>query len=354
MSWVRDLEALQKDRKGSYYTEYEFASECRITGVLDYKKNSVMISPFTFEKDEDGLYHYLLRVRYPKSVLGYNDKADKRGYYFPDGAAGELISLCAVFFQCRFFLVASYRGESTVRSIKIKSMYPLVYRKTSPATHPKIFSEDNKNFATGLAIFLDSVRTLKSDIHQPFMMACFHYLRALKEVGADSEMVFIRLVSAIEVLSKKMNLKSQDDMFANVDLGCLVGLPQLSQAQKNEIQSIFDARKSKLRFIRFIESQSKGFFKGGNWKAKHVKITKKQLPKTLATIYNARSDYLHNGNPMYLSQFLRDAQKWDTDPSLGMIIDNRKFTAAQKLPYTYWFEDLVRHCLLNYLNAMKK
>jgi len=34
-----------------------------------------------------------------------------------------------------------------------------------------------------------------------------------------------------------------------------------------------------------------------------------------------------------------------------MIVDNRSFTPAQKLPCAYFFEGLVRQCLLNYLKA---
>lgn len=50
-------------------------------------------------------------------------------------------------------------------------------------------------------------------------------------------------------------------------------------------------------------------------------------------------------------QPIKGGEKWDTDPRAGMIVGNRSFTASQKLPYTSFFEGLVRHCLLNYLRA---
>ena len=71
-------------------------------------------------------------------------------------------------------------------------------------------------------------------------------------------------------------------------------------------QNLIKTEKSKLKFIRFIEKYSTGCFKGGNWKAKHVKISKKDLPKTLKKIYDARSKYLHNGEAMYLTDFTRE------------------------------------------------
>ena len=54
---------------------------------------------------------------------------------------------------------------------------------------------------------------------------------------------------------------------------------------------------------------------------------------------------------MYLSHHMRGAKKWgwDTDPSLGMIIDNRTFSKSMKLPYGSFFQKLVRHCLLEFI-----
>ena len=54
---------------------------------------------------------------------------------------------------------------------------------------------------------------------------------------------------------------------------------------------------------------------------------------------------------MFLSHPIKAGEKWDIDPTAGMIVDNRSFTASQKLPHAYFFEGLVRHCLLNYLRA---
>ena len=82
-----------------------------------------------------------------------------------------------------------------------------------------------------------------------------------------------------------------------------------------------------------------------------MKIKKGDLPKVLTAIYNARSAYLHAAEPMYLSIPIKGGERWDADPTLGMTIDNREFSADQKLPYAYFFDGLVRHCLLNYLKA---
>ena len=358
MAWIRNLERLSKSNKGSYYAEFEIASECRITGLLNYKGGKIMCSLFSMEKDENGLYHYLLRIKYPKYSGSYNEKADKKGYYFKGGEIGELLALFSLHFQCRFYLIATYHGELTSRGIKTKSENSFLYKKVAnEVIHPKIFSETGKNFTKGLSDFLYSVKKLNERKHQGFILACYHYARALKEVGVDSEMVFIRLVSAIETLSKEYKLSKADNPLNGGEFDRLFHGHSLSKEQLKQTKEILkvDSKgsikidKSKKKFIKFIEDFSKGSLKGGNWKAKHVKITRENLPKVITAIYDARSSYLHNGEPMYLSQFMHGAVKWDTDPSFGMVIDNREFTASQKLPYTYWFENVVRSCLLNYL-----
>ena len=52
---------------------------------------------------------------------------------------------------------------------------------------------------------------------------------------------------------------------------------------------------------------------------------------------------------MYLSRPMHGGEKWDTDPSVGKIVDNRTIPDSKKLPYTYFFEGLVRQCLINFL-----
>jgi hypothetical protein len=163
-------------------------------------------------------------------------------------------------------------------------------------------------------------------------------------------MVFIRLVSSIEALSKDFSLKGKDDLLAGKNIDDIIINGVLDEEEKDELEKTFENRKARKKFKIFIEKYSKGFFKGGNYKAKHTRILKKDLEKTLDAIYSARSKYLHSGEPMYLSLPIKGEYNWDTDPSLGMIMDRRRIPKSQKLPYTYWFERLVRHCLLNYLD----
>ncbi|RJP28451.1 MAG: hypothetical protein C4527_12055 [Candidatus Omnitrophota bacterium] len=358
MAWIRNLEKLSEYENDSYFLEYEIATETHIPGIFNYNNGKIVCAGFSYEKDINGLQHYLIRIKIPKHEEPYyNQVANKKGYYFSGGIIGELMSLFSVFFQCRFYLIASYWGELTNQTIKIKKENNFTYINCSKEIHPKIFDDRNRNFAIGLTDFLDSIKKLNVDKHQSYALACYHYARSLKEVGIDSEMLFIRLVSSIETLSESFPLNKKDNPLEGEIFSQLFNECDLSDAQRKQLKQILNVSrerikiyKSKQRFVKFIEKYSKGYLRGGNWKAKQLKIARKDIPKELSKIYDARSSYLHKGEPMYLSQFMRNPRNWDKDPSLGMIVDNKRFSAKEKLPYSYWFEDIVRFCLLKYLD----
>jgi hypothetical protein len=75
------------------------------------------------------------------------------------------------------------------------------------------------------------------------------------------------------------------------------------------------------------------------------------LEKELSRIYDARSAYLHDGESMYLSTPFQQFN-WDKDASLGMYVGKRKFSAKKQLPNVQFFEGLVRHCVLNYIDQL--
>ncbi|MBZ5657787.1 MAG: hypothetical protein LAO56_21195 [Acidobacteriia bacterium] len=351
MGWIRNLEALADGRR-QYTVEYELGSECQIPGLLDYADGKIICGPMSTEESRDGLWLYNLILHYPLGPHDYNRKADEGGYYFKDGILGELLALMSLFFRCRVYFISSrlLPGNPSL-GMAIKREYPFLRVKCNPGIHPPLFQSPTENLAAGFKEFLDVVKRLDQELHQNFILACHHYARAVKEVGVDAEMVFIRLVSAIETLSADLPLDQKDDKLEKQGVTDLIEKSTLPKELKSELKTVFDVRKSRKKFVRFIEQHSSGFFKGGNFKAKHLKIKRANLGKVLSVIYTARSKYLHAGEPMFLSQPIKGGEKWDTDPTSGMIVDNRSFSPSQKLPYAYFFEGLVRQCLLNYLRA---
>jgi hypothetical protein len=366
MAWIRlleDLEASPAERR--YSTEYEFVSECRITGRLEYAGGAIVCTPYTFEKDENGLHHYLLTLSYPaddgsrreRELTELMQGATPDGYYFRDGAAGELLSLLSLALRCRLYLVASVHVSGDTR---IKREFKINHRRVDPDTHPAIFDDRARNFVRDLPPLLDHLRSTTIG-HQRAALAAYHYARALREVGLDTEMIFIRLVSAIEVLSQRHPLSARRSPLDGLDFERAFGGARLTDKQRDELRQVLGVsrkghvriEKSRRRFISFIDEYSKGAIKGGNYKGKHLKIGRTKLVPTLDAIYRARSRYLHSGEPMYPSYDVAGRHNWDTDPSSGMWVDNRRFDGEDKLPYPRWFENIVRHCILKYLHEMK-
>ncbi|WOF74438.1 HEPN domain-containing protein [Parvibaculaceae bacterium PLY_AMNH_Bact1] len=357
MGWVRNLEAVDLSKPCSTQ-EYEFESESRIGGVLNYDDGKVQAGPLSFPSKPTELHRYLLKITYPDGLTTHNANANKKGYAFKEGTAGELLSLLSLHFQSRFYLRASYYGELTKKSMKLRTAYPFRHQVTPVAHNPKILKGGgSRNFAVGLTEFLDSVQKLDEKKHERFIIACWHYARALRDIGIDSEMVFIRLVSAIEVLSESFDLPTKDNPLEGCDFTSIVREENLSKQQLKQLRDTLGVgkdgkvhiSKTKARFIGFTNEYSSGCLRGGNWKAHQLKIKRKDVPSIVGKIYDARSAYLHAGEPMYLSHFFLGSDTWDMDPSLGMAIDNKKISGKKKLPYAHWFENLVRCCLLNYL-----
>ena len=350
MAWIRNIEILQSGKTDSYEVEYEIASEVYIQGLLNYKEGMILCGPMTFEKDHRGLYKYLLKIRFASADVSSSVKnATKKGYLFKEGIPGELLALFSLYFECRFYMLTSFFGELSHSSLKSKLEFNPVYRPCHPLLAQTIFSTRIRSFTSGFPDFLNKIAHLDTKYHQKLILACFHYSRALREFGIDEEMVFIRLVSAIEAVSKWAKLQKGDDFFNGKEFEKIIRIELLSNEEVAELKRLFDVRKPRIKFKRFIQQHSRGFFKGGKVRAPHTKIRKADLEKTLNAIYDSRSNYLHNGEAMYLSHLMRGGLKWDTDPSLGMIIDKRRFPRSKKLPYGSFFQRLVRHCLLEFI-----
>jgi hypothetical protein len=161
-------------------------------------------------------------------------------------------------------------------------------------------------------------------------------------------MVFIRLVSAIEVLASDQAVP--DDRLKDVDLLELIPSDRLTDEQRLEVHKMLLGRKSRARFRAFLREYSAGFFDTEPREPAHTQVTPDNLDLWTAAIYDARSDYLHKGYPMYLSPRMQRMEGFHSFPGGAAVEQNRRFTAAQKLPYTDFFHRLVRHCILAWLD----
>jgi hypothetical protein len=345
MLWVRNLEWLAAATKPDII-ECELGSEVEISGLLNLADGAILCAASTDEPDQAGLYKYLLKIK-SASRPPLPPTSSTKGYVFKDGLLGELVALLSGFLEARFYILSVSWRSLTPSSLPRKREYSPLRRASNEGIDPVVFGKRERHFAQSLPDFLGRVGSVESKYHQRIITGFHHYARALREIAVDQEMVFIRLVSAVEAVA--VDEVVTDDIFRDRSLEDLV--KELPRAEREELVKIFEVRKTKARFVTFLERNSNGFFKGGV-KAQSTKIKKSQLPSICKAVYNARSAYLHRGEPMFLSQPLRKPQNWDMDPAGDMVMQGRRFPAQAKLPYPYFFHRLVRHCLLNYVNSL--
>jgi len=356
MQWILAMEDAEKAKdEKAYFTDYEICTEVRIPGVLDYGNGSLMCALFQ-EENKNGLYTYTIKLKHVYKEYKFGEsKHSKEGYYFKDGLIGELMAIFSVYFQSRFYLKATVSGELTSKSVRTRYENDFRYVRPNPYRNFEMFTTDQKrNWAQpdGLMGFLDRIRGIDQQYHQNLMRAFFWYAEAVKEIGLDTQLFFIKMVSAAEALLKFLP-KSNDSI--EKKLGKLIEAKKFDAAEIQEVQNWLENRKIRQRFGLFFEKYSVGFCKGGKRKAKHCYIKKEEINDYVRRIYDARSAYLHSGKPMYLSQdmSMKDAKFWDLDASMGMMADRKKFDHKEKLPRTRWFERIVNYSLRKFIEQQK-
>jgi len=358
MQWILAIEEAKKaKKKDTYFSDYEICSEVRIPRVLNYGNGALMCSLFQ-EADSNGLFTYIIRVKHILKEYKFDEsKYSKEGYFFKDGLIGELMAIFSVYFQARFFLKATVSGELTPKSIRMRHENKFRYVRTHPSRNYEMFTTDKeRNWAheNGLKAFLDRISSIDQSYHQGLMRAFFWYLEAVKEIGIDSQLFFIKMVSAIEALLRF--LPKSPDEFEQKLLEVVENRDNSFDGDEiQEVRNWFNNRKIGHRFVTFFKTYSVGFVKGGKRKAKHCYIPKKDVDDYIRRIYNARSAYLHSGKPMYLSEdmVMESARKWDLDGSSGMMADRKKFDDKEKLPRMRWFERISNYSMKKFLGSIQ-
>jgi len=348
MLWIRNLEgdAVSDDFDA---IEAEIGSECRMNGVLDYQDGAILFGASTHSPDDVGLYKYLLKLKL-RSQSAHTLLGKPNGYLFRDGHVGELVALISLCLQARLYILSTTIGHLTSHSLPIKTEFSPLRVRFGGNVDPVIFSTTDRNLAIELPVFLHQVRLIPSKYHLTVALASNHYARALREIGVDEEMVFVRLVAAIETAALDQSISA--DQLLNKTPEKLFRTEDLTASQIQELRKLLRTRKAKARFVSFLEQFSSGFFDGMPEKPPHTQVTPATLASVAGAIYDTRSDYLHNGYPMYLSHFSPTFPEWHMDPSVGMVWQDRSYTADQKLPRADFFHRLVRHCLLAYFKSL--
>ena len=242
MLWIRHLERLG-DAPAKYEVTAELASESRITGVLSYADGAVLAGPCTLQPDDHGLLKYQIKLTLPQIEASRYESGTREGYIYRGGPVGELAVLLSLHLEARIFVLSTTLGELTSHGMPIKTEHRILRGMHGPLIDPVIFSDSPRNFATTFPNLLNQVRVIPAEHHLAVTFAAHHYARALREIGVDTEMSFIRLVSAIETLSKDETIA---DTLVGVRLDEIVRPGALSEQQQKGLSGFPNRKRRKL------------------------------------------------------------------------------------------------------------
>ena len=351
MLWIRGLDTLSSNRS-SYFVEVELGSEIDIPGALSFENDAILFSLATSRPDSSGLYKYCLRLSIPLENYTQKDfskDCTRNGYVFKEGAVGELVSLFSLKLQARLFILSSITRFGP-NSLPIKTEYNPYRGLIGSDFDTVVFSNGNRHLHNDLFGFIRKIKKIPPKYHLEVALSANHYANALREIGLNEEMVFVRLVSAIETAAAHQSITSDPWEAKNLDE--FIKTDDLNIEQINELKVLFQNRRSKSRFIAFLQKYSERFFDSEKREPEHTQVTPENLSKIAGAIYDARSGYIHNGTPMYLSRPNRFFPDWHMDCSVGIYLHNRFFKNEQKLPRADFFHRLVRHCLLSRIDEL--
>lgn len=357
MRWIRYIEAsnsqILSNTLNWHHEYYEFASDKEIRGFLNYA-NGLILCSIEEERDVNGLFKYLLRFKYfvPSEPFAFDEtNYSKDGYYFQHGMIGELLSIFSVYFQARFFLIAQRSGDLTEHRLSRRNQYTLNFKKLDDVLHAQLLKKSDYSWDT-VSVFLDQLRDIDSVDHQRIINAFFWYAEAVRELGNNVELFFVKMVSCIESLAQNKQFIYKDDL--NKKLEQFQQSFELTHEEKSEINNWLNNRKIQYKFVQFIQKYSHGFFKGGNRKPKECFIKKGDAERNLINIYSARSKYLHSGDTMYHCDDYMGYRDWDVFPGSGLMVDQKKFFKREQIPRSKWFESIVNYSLKSFINSFKK
>ena len=332
--------------KDKELTLHELASEVHIVGVGSYFNGNILIGPIADSMREKP-YSLNVQTIHNKNAEYTTKHATAKGYYNLTGVPGEFMAMLALFFHTRFYHIATVNGLFSSSSIIGRTKKRLVRYSPPADLVSRVFEENDARNYKDFEGFLDKIHSIPEKYHRPIVMAGTNYNFGLQQMGVDNEMAYVRFISAIEIFSSSIKLTQGDDALYGVGIDKLT-LGMRTEAA-SEIQIALQTRKSLLKFIRFLEKYSEGFFDDASthW----GKVKSGQLHDIAKAVYTARSKYLHEAESMFISEMFGD-KNVELDSALGLYVGRRKFDAKSKLPTISFFERLTSFCLLKKIDEL--
>ena len=363
ITYIKELEQYEVPSDNFFIdsaTEYEYFSDSRICGVFTIgEKHPITFRMVEFEENEFGYHRYILRIptiinptilgtmtneEYSKKIIDNFDSAREDGYYFKEGLAGELICIFAVCLRARFYLRNQINRDKNGPSSKMT--YP-VFLPSTVSEYKTIFDDKKKNLTSDVIPFFQKVSSLPDKGHFNIIHAFREYHEALKNIGIDHDISYLKLVVAIEGIAtiEKNDRPSFEEDFPE----CFKSL-QKSKEKLSEISKMWENRGS----IKSVTAFFNKYLLQGNLEFAQTtyvdKVGQQQVipfKKTVGRIYDARSKYVHEGLQMFISKNSSGSSPYES--ILGGVQDRKKISVDEMLPLISYFDNIVNTSLIAYV-----
>jgi len=203
------------------------------------------------------------------------------------------------------------------------------------------------NFEVLERILLDDTKETK--FKQTFTACAKYYLQALQAIEYDSEIAYLHLVTAGEILANYHEYNDKDiiDSVTLRDLNIVENCDNCGKIVGKSFRSKF--RSIKRRFVKTIcDSIEDDFFDSPETDKRFSVFTKESFEKNIMAAYDLRSQYVHSGIPFgnWISK-----SPFQTDTLVGQpVVGNKEIAKILKyVPTFIGLERTIRYVLIKFM-----
>lgn len=341
MFFIQNIESL-KDKDGDISTiEYEVVADANIVGILDYGPYVFRLWEFSgYKRDgEERKLNLLIKEKIDSSDNRLKS-ASRSGFYHGGGIADELSAIASLLFRKRFKVGPIVRLDDQPLVIEFKAPDKWIDRHI-------VAGESN---LSELDSFLEKVSRLDVSYHQKYILAVRLYHQALQVIEEQPDTAYLNLVSAIEVLCQETKIEEPKLIDLDKKLADIVHCIE-DESLRNEIEKAILSRERFIsrRFVRFILDHIEENFWTKTKRPKYGRVKPEELNKFLNKIYEQRSKTLHEGEPFPKYIFLSPLMGEEVPTGLSVMMGKKKWDKKDFIPYPHFFERLVNHVMITFL-----
>lgn len=339
MWFIRNMEALENGDAEYDVKEYEVIADARIVGELTHGPYYFTIWEISDKREGE---ERKLCLRIGEKVFSNDEQpwksATRSGFYHGGGIGDELVALASLFLRRRFKLGPIVRWDDSPRLLSMSEGW---------IDKPLVAGQSN---LVELSEWLNLIEGLDSTYHQRFILAAKLYHQALLLIEQQPDIAYLNLVSAIEVLSGKTEIKKPLLSDLDAELGELVQSVENEKLRSQIEQAILKRQPfHRRRFVAFILDHIEEDFWLEEKRPEQGRIDRDDLGNLLRRIYDQRSATLHDGKPFPATVFHPPMMGAEIDFGDSIIVGEKAWESKDFVPYPQFFERLVNHVLKSFV-----